>query len=248
MTMNRMEEQIAAMSALGDPTRRRLYFFVVSRPEGAGREEAAKSVGVTRALAAFHLDRLLEDGLLVTEYRRLTGRSGPGAGRPAKIYRRSPRQLAVTLPQRNYELLARLLAQALIAGDGASSLESLTDAAYELGTTLGARAREEAGSRPGRDRLLAAAAEVLADCGYEPARDGRCLRLGNCPFSPLSGEFTAVVCQMNVALMQGMVDGMRIKGVEAALDPDLEHCCVVLRPAPRRAPETEAALADEAAS
>ena len=153
-----MEEQIAAMSALGDPTRRRLYFFVVSRPEGAGREEAAKSVGVTRALAAFHLDRLVKDGLLVTEYRRLTGRTGPGAGRPAKIYRRSPRQLAVTLPQRNYELLARLLAQALIAGDGASSLESLMDAAYGLGTTLGARARKEAGSRPGRDRLLTAAA------------------------------------------------------------------------------------------
>jgi predicted ArsR family transcriptional regulator len=97
MDQTKLEEQIAGLAALSDPTRRRLYFFVTSRLKGAGREEAA---GITRALAAFQLDRLVEDDLLVAEYRRLTGRSGPGAGRPAKIYRRSTRQLAISLPQR----------------------------------------------------------------------------------------------------------------------------------------------------
>src|SRR2546426_511642 len=129
MDPTELDAQIEGLAALSDPTRRRLYFFVASRPEGAGREEAAEAVGITRALAAFHLDRLVKGDLLVAEYRRLTGRSGPGAGRPAKIYRRSPRELAVSLPQRNYELLARLLAQTLMAGKGASSSATLADGA-----------------------------------------------------------------------------------------------------------------------
>jgi len=229
MDQAELDEQIATLAVLADPTRRRLYFFVVSRPEGVGREEAAETVGVSRALAAFHLDRLVGDGLLVTEFRRLTGRSGPGAGRPAKLYRRSGRQLAVSLPQRNYELLARLLAQALMAGNGASSREALAAAAHELGVSLGIQARAQAGPRPGRDRLLAEASGVLDDCGYEAERDGARLRLRNCPFSPLSGQYTEVVCRMNLALMQGIVSGLRIKGVEAALDPHPGRCCVVFR-------------------
>ena len=184
MDQTKLEEQIAGLAALSDPTRRRLYFFVASRLEGAGREEAAEAVGITRALAAFHLDRLVEDELLVVEYRRLTGRSGPGAGRPAKIYRRSTRQLAISLPQRNYELLARLLAQAMMGGEGASSSAALADAAHELGTNLGIQARRQAGARAGRDRLLAEAAAVLNDCGFEAAREDACLCLRNCPSAP----------------------------------------------------------------
>lgn len=130
----------------------------------------------------------------MAEYRRLTGRSGPGAGRPAKIYRRSTRQLAISLPQGNYELLARLLAQALKGGEGASSSAALADAARERGTNLGIQARRQAGARAGRDRLLAKAAAVLNDCGFEAAREDACLCLRNCPFSPLSGRFTEVVC------------------------------------------------------
>src|SRR2546428_7961374 len=104
MESTHLEERIAAFASLADPTRRRLYLYAISRPEGTGRDEAAQAIGITRALAAFHLDRLTSDGLLVAEYRRLTGRSGPGAGRPAKIYRRSPEDLSFRVPQRNYEL------------------------------------------------------------------------------------------------------------------------------------------------
>src|SRR3989440_4837595 len=151
MDQAELDEQIAALAVLADPTRRRLYFFVASRLEGVGREEAAETVGVSRALAAFHLDRLVGDGLLVTEYRRLTGRTGPGAGRPAKLYRRSDRQLAVSLPQRNYELLARLLAPAPMAGDGASSPDALAHAAPGLRGNPRIPARGQARPRPGPD-------------------------------------------------------------------------------------------------
>src|SRR2546422_9343880 len=106
------EERIAAFSSLADPTRRRLYLYTVSRPEGAGRDEAAEATGISRGLAAFHLDRLIHDGLLVADYRRLTGRTGPGAGRPAKIYPRSDRELSFSRPRRNHQPPARAFAPA----------------------------------------------------------------------------------------------------------------------------------------
>jgi predicted ArsR family transcriptional regulator len=155
---------------------------VASRPDGVGREEAAEAAGITRSLAAFHLDRLVEDSLLVTEYRRLTGRTGPGAGRPAKIYRRSGRQVSLNLPPKNYELLARLMAQALVAGAGGSAGDALASAARELGADLGKQARRHAGARASEERLLAEAAVVLDECGFEASRDGAGLCLGNCPF------------------------------------------------------------------
>src|SRR5260370_34614102 len=156
MDRTETEERIAAFSSLADPTRRRLYLYAVSRPDGAGRDEAAEAVGISRGLAAFHLDRLIADGLLVAEYRRLTGRTGPGAGRPAKIYLRSPRELSFSVPQRNHELLARLFAEALTA-TGGTPIEALFSAAVDAGTTLGVEARARAGSRAGRERLLEAA-------------------------------------------------------------------------------------------
>jgi hypothetical protein len=128
----KLEEQIAPLASLTDPTRRRLYLFAVARPQGMGRDEAATGVGISRALAAFHLDRLVADGLLVADYRRLSGRTGPGAGRPAKIYRRSARELSFSIPRRNYEPLARLLAQALTS-TGEAPPESLSRGAHDVG-------------------------------------------------------------------------------------------------------------------
>jgi predicted ArsR family transcriptional regulator len=235
--LTQTEERIAAFSSLADPTRRRLYLFAVSRPVGAGRDEAAEAVGISRGLAAFHLDRLIADGLLVAEYRRLTGRTGPGAGRPAKIYRRSARDLSFSVPQRNHELLARLFAQAFSSTDG-TPLEALWAAANELGATLGSEARRRAGSRAGRDRLLEAATTVLEEQGFEPRAEGKgCLVLGNCPFSPVAGEYMDLVCQANLALMRGLASGLQIKGVEALLQREPGRCCVVFE----RVPRTEAA-------
>src|SRR2546427_12939786 len=96
MESTELEERIAAFASLADPTRRRLYLFAVGRPDGVGRDEAAAGAGISRALAAFHLDRLIADGLLVAEYRLLNGRTGPGAGRHAQIYGPIPRSLSLT--------------------------------------------------------------------------------------------------------------------------------------------------------
>jgi predicted ArsR family transcriptional regulator len=239
------EERIAAFSSLADPTRRRLYLFVVSRSEGAGRDEAAEAAGISRGLAAFHLDRLIVDGLLAAEYRRLTGRTGPGAGRPSKIYRRSARELSFSVPQRNHELLARLFAQAFSATDG-NPLEALLAAANDLGATLGSEARRRVGSRAARDRLLEAASTVLEEQGFAPRagdKEGkRCLVLGNCPFSPVAGEYMDFVCQANLALMQGLASGLQIKGVQPLLEREPGRCCVVFERVPRARPTGDASM------
>jgi predicted ArsR family transcriptional regulator len=234
MDLTQTEERIAAFSSLADPTRRGLYLYVISRPEGAGRDEAAEAMGISRGLAAFHLDRLIHDGLLVAGYRRLTGRTGPGAGRPAKIYRRSERELSFSVPQRNHELLARLFAQAMSSTTSDTPVDALLVAANELGISLGVEARRAAGARAGRQRLLEAAAAVLEENGFEPRAEGNdCLVLGNCPFSPLAREYMDLVCRANLALMQGLASGLRIKGIEAVLELKPGRCCVAFQRVPR---------------
>lgn len=223
------ETRIAAFSSLADPTRRRLYLYALSRPEGTGRDEAAEATGISRALAAFHLDRLIADGLLVAEYRRLTGRTGPGAGRPAKIYRRSSKEFAFSVPPRNYELLARLFAEA-VSSAAETPVEGLLSAAYELGFGLGTEERRALGPRPGRDRLLAAAARVLEINGFEPRMQSEgCLVLGNCPFGPVATEYMDLVCRANLALIGGLAAGIAIRGVDVLPEHRPGRCCVVLQ-------------------
>ncbi len=173
MDETRLDEELAGVAALSDPTRRRLY---ASRPEGVGREEAAEAAGITRSLAAFHLDRLVEEGLLSTEYRRLTGRSGPGAGRPAKIYRRSGRQISLNLPPKNYELLARLMAQAFAGGPEASRTDVLASAPRTTWVLVWA---SRPASRPARGRAGSASLRRPQRC-WTTVGSRRCARVAAC--------------------------------------------------------------------
>ena len=159
--------QISAISILNEPLRRALYAYVLSRPGAVGRDEAGKAVGITRELAAFHLDKLLEEGLVDVEYRRLSGKDGPGAGRPAKLYRASDRQLEISLPGRRYELAARLLAEAF-SQQGTDPAEALDEVAHRFGEDLGAQAGRRLGRRPSDTRLLHTTCQVLRDHGFEP--------------------------------------------------------------------------------
>jgi predicted ArsR family transcriptional regulator len=127
-------DPVASVSSLDDPVRRRLYEAVCERTEPVGRDEAAATAGVGRALAVYHLDRLVEAGLLTASYQRPPGRTGPGAGRPAKLYARSDREFAVTVPPREYELAARLLVQAVESDPSGRSRVALLDAARRLGS------------------------------------------------------------------------------------------------------------------
>ena len=129
---------LAAVSCLDDPVRRRLYEFVAARREPVGRDEAAAATGVGRPLAAYHLDKLVSLGLLTASFQRPSGRGGPGAGRPAKRYARSASEFSVSVPPRDYELAARLLAAAVAADCGGTSRSALQAAARRFGSTIAA--------------------------------------------------------------------------------------------------------------
>ena len=223
-------DAIDAVAALAEPTRRRLYDWVVGERRPVGRDEAAGAVGLGRPLAAFHLDRLVEVGLLETEYRRLSGRSGPGAGRPAKLYRRAGSDVAVSVPDRRYELAARLLAEGIDAAAGDDPGESVRAAAAREGRRLGAAARDRAGSRPGNRRLRAAMVEILADAGYEPDAVGPEIRFANCPYDALVADHRPLICGANEALAGGLLGELTPLGLEARLDPRPGWCCVVIGP------------------
>jgi predicted ArsR family transcriptional regulator len=224
------EERIAGVASLAEPQRRALYRFVVSRGEAVGKDEAAAALGVARSVAAFHLDRLVADGLLVTEFRRLTGRQGPGAGRPAKLYRRAEGEMSVSLPARQYDLAAGLLAAAVndATHTGTPVAKALTRVARERGRALGERAREEAGKRPSRRALLDASLGVLDEQGYEPHQHGKEIVLANCPFHALVDEQRDLVCGMNRDLLCGMADAVGDDVLAARLAPAEGSCCVRL--------------------
>src|SRR5580658_1535330 len=216
---------LASLSSLDDPVRRRLYEVVCERAESVGRDEAANAAGVGRALAVYHLDKLVEAGLLTASYQRPPGRSGPGAGRPAKLYMRSDREFAVTVPPREYELAARLLVQAVEADAGGNSRAVLLEAARRLGAELGGRFRPGVADLGGVADLDGA----LAGHGYEPRRgeDGM-IRLRNCPFHQLAQHHRDVVCGMNLGLIEGILAGLGVEGLRPVLDPQRGHCCVAI--------------------
>lgn len=225
------DAQVTGIAALGDPLRRSLYRYVIAQPGPVNRDQVAEGVGVARHVAKFHLDKLVDDGLLAVEYARPPGRRGPGAGRPAKLYSRSSRELAVSLPQRDYELAGRLLAKAVTAAehDGLTVGDALGQVARDTGRALGQQARQHAGARPTPSTLLAAAMTVLGESGYEPRIDGTSVTLVNCPFHGLAQDYTDLVCGMNLDLMTGLVEGLADPTLEARLEPTPGLCCVRLR-------------------
>ncbi len=221
------DRDLAAIGALQEPVRRALYRYVVAQPGEVSREQAAEGVGVQRNLAAFHLDKLVEAGLLEVTFRRLTGRTGPGAGRPAKLYRRSSSEHAVTVPPRTYDLAARLLAEAVEEAGDAPARDTVVAVAHRHGRKIGEELRAATGARAGRERRLNTLAETLAGHGYEPRREGPALRLANCPFHALAESHRGLVCSMNLSLLQGVVEGMGGDGITARPDPPGPgECCV----------------------
>ena len=210
-----LNQRLAALASLGDPLRRELYHYVTSRDGGVGRDEAAAAAGVSRALAAYHLDKLVDAGLLDTRFERRTGRRGPGAGRTAKLYLRSATPVEVALPARDFELIAGLLAYAVEADPSGGSRAALQRAARALGA-------EAAAGGPGD----ATVPSLLAERGYEPYEEEGVLRLRNCPFGRLAEVHRELVCHANLAFMEGLLQGHRRGGPRAVLEPRPGRCCV----------------------
>lgn len=225
-----VEAGLEAVALLSEPVRRALYLHLISQPAAVGRVEAARAVGISRKLAAFHLDKLVAAGLLEPLYRRLSGRSGPGAGRPDKLYRPSGREVEISLPRRQYRLAARILARALSLGQADGASKSLRRAAREFGMGIGREARRVAGPRPSQVRLREAVVAVLAAYGFEPfeAEEGL-TRLRNCPFQALAQEYQPLVCEMNLVLVQGIRAGAGARSLRPEVDTTPGFCCVALR-------------------
>jgi predicted ArsR family transcriptional regulator len=208
---------VSAVAALDDPTRRALYELACAQPEGVSRDQAARQAGLPRHVAAYQLDQLAASGLLQVTYRRQSARSGPGAGRPAKVYSRAASTLGVSLPPRNHRLAAEVLLDAR-SGDGDLAL-----AAHRCGARLGAatRAPARASTQPAE-----ALVETLQRSGFEPARRGTEVRLRNCAFHELAERDRPTVCAMNLALMRGIAAGLGIDPEAARPRAEPGACCV----------------------
>jgi predicted ArsR family transcriptional regulator len=235
MTKNSSFDPLAAVALLDEPTRLRLYEFVGKR-EAVGRDAAAKGLGISRELAAFHLDKLVEAGLLDTTFRRLSGRSGPGAGRPAKLYSLAARDISVSLPERHYEVPAEVFAEGLerLATDFGSEkvAAAVNEPARRRGLEDGAVVRKAAGPQAPRSRKRSELVKKLADDGFEPTIDASSQRLtlGNCPYRQMSDAHRDLTCSMNLAWAEGVVQGAGGTGYAPRLDFEPGRCCVVFQP------------------
>jgi predicted ArsR family transcriptional regulator len=225
-----LDARLEDVALLGEPVRRALYRYVIAQQQPTSRDQAAAGVGAARHVAKFHLDKLADDGLLDVDYARPPGRGGPGAGRPAKLYRRSSRELAVSLPPRRYDLAGSLLAEAITRSqrNAVPVRDALQQVATEQGRALGSEVRERAGSHASPTAMLAATHEVLDGHGYEPRADEHGLTLNNCPFHALAQESTELVCGMNLDLLHGLVGTLDNSGLKAVLRPAPGRCCVQL--------------------
>ena len=217
------QERAAGIGALADPLRRDLYLYVCAQDHAVSSDEAADGLDLPLHKAKFHLNRLADEALLDVEFARLSGRSGPGAGRPSKLFRRASREIAVSLPEREYELAGRLMAEAIAASadDGTPVLDALGRVAAEHGRKLARGA-----DAPKTASALQRACASLAEHGYEPRIEADGATLTNCPFHALAESHTDLVCRMNLALVDALVE--EIGDVDARLDPAEGRCCVTL--------------------
>lgn len=217
-----LETQALGIAALADPTRRALYDYVVAKGEPVGREQAAQDLGLAGHNVNFHLDRLVEEGLLEVEYRRLSGKTGPGAGRPSKLYRRAAREFSVSLPPRRYDLVGEILAAAITeAAQGGDLAAAVKHEAHDAGAKA-SLVEDPSPAGDSAERI----SEVLGRQGFEPDVDGHTMYLRNCPFDSLAHKHAELVCGLNVDYVQGVLDGIGCSGAKACLDPAPGRCCV----------------------
>ncbi|MGH3797949.1 MAG: helix-turn-helix transcriptional regulator [Pseudonocardiaceae bacterium] len=223
----------AAIAALHDPMRAKLYAFIRRQPRPVTREEAATAVGISRKLAAFHLDKLLNAGLLSADDLIASGRRGPG--RAPKAYTPAPGEWQVSVPERRYALLAEVLTRAVLTSEPAESAQQAAiRVAAETGRQLGEHVRTERRlGRLGLERAMTATADVLEDCGYEPDRDPTSIVLRNCPFAQLATYAPELVCTLNQHLITGLLDGLgAAPRLHAALVAPQCGCCIRVRATP----------------
>ncbi|HEX3650764.1 MAG TPA: transcriptional regulator [Pseudonocardiaceae bacterium] len=225
-----MDPAIRAVAALEDDLRRGMYAFIRAARRPVTRDEAAAEVGISRKLAAFHLDKLVTAGLLRAGYE-----SARKVGRAPKVYEPTDDDITITIPRRQHDVLADILLDAVLTETpGETATEATLRVAATRGEQVGRTEREQgsAKGRLGAERALTLTQEVLARHGFEPARETRtCVRLRNCPFHPMAAKAPELVCGVNHRFVTGVLTGLRATSIEATLAPRSGECCVELNPA-----------------
>jgi predicted ArsR family transcriptional regulator len=188
------------LDAIGDPDLRETLLAVRRRPRAASIGEVAEATGVHRNVARRRLERLTAAGLLTAGFERPPGRSGPGAGRPAKVYSAAPETTAIEFPERRYAELVGLLVDAVPA-------DRLTDVGARFGSALAAAA----GVEPARDRRagLERLCSAMGALGFQArlaALEGERAEIvtPTCPLRPLVVASPAVA-DVDHALWRGLV-------------------------------------------
>ncbi|WP_168626364.1 MULTISPECIES: metalloregulator ArsR/SmtB family transcription factor [unclassified Cryobacterium] len=217
--MRELPNPISAIAAVNDPQRRALYQLISANDEPMTRDQAAEAMGIPRATAAFHLERLVSEGLLATEFRKLSGKDGPGSGRPSKLYRLARDEFTVSIPPRNYELAGELLAAAV--GEADATGDPVRDVVSRVATAKGIEHGAEAGSLP----------TALSASGYEPCEDEEGgLVLANCPFHRLASRHADVICHANREYLRGVARGAGDDADRIEFVVPEGHCCVRIAP------------------
>ena len=229
-------DAVIAVGALADSTRRKLYEYVVSQRKPVTREQAAEAISLSLSKAKFHLDRLADEGLLDVEFRRISGRTGPGAGRPSKLYSRSSQDVQVSLPERRYDIMGSILAEAVTrVQQGQDLATTVPDSAYARGVA-DAQAISSVQNSSSDERVtggefsaMSQAADVLSRLGYEPEIRDELLVMHNCPFDALVDDHRDLVCGTNQHYVQGVLDACQAQNLESSLARESGMCCVVAR-------------------
>ncbi|PYI69286.1 transcriptional regulator [Arthrobacter livingstonensis] len=211
--------RLTAVASLGDPVRRKLFELLRESPLALSRDDCAEALELPKSTIRAHLDRLVSDGLLLVEFRKVGERTGPGSGRPTKLYTVAVDEVAASVPARHYDLAAELLAAAVqLSIDSSVAVEdTLADVAFDAGKRLGA----EAGTIH----------KLLESAGYDPQPDGAGgTIMANCPFHKLSQEHAGVVCSLNGSLLNGALLGCGDCRHTIEPDAELSHCCARLVP------------------
>ena len=230
-----LERRISGIAALDQPLRRDLYRLLSERDGWVTRDEASEALDIARSVAAFHLDKLVEVGVAEVTFERTSGRTGPGAGRPAKLYRRGTTEVSASVPERRYDLAGSLLATAVAEAErtGAPIAECLSASARAAGRVIGQEAAEATGGVKTREARRRAVLDLLARHGYEPLlRKGGEIALVNCPFHRLAEEHRSLVCGMNLEFLAGLLEGIGpADRLNARLAPEPGYCCVRIKAA-----------------
>lgn len=234
-----MDPAIRAVAALEDDLRRGMYAFIRSARRPITRDEAAAEVGISRKLAAFHLDKLVAAGLLRARYESGVRK----VGRAPKVYEPTEDDITVTIPQRQHAVLADILLDAVLTeSPDETAAEATMRVAGARGEALGKAERQQASARGrlGAERALTLTQDLLARHGFEPTRETpTCVRLRNCPFHPMAAKAPDLVCGVNHRFVNGVLAGLQATSIEATLAPRSGECCVELNPADRAAPPAD---------